>query len=201
MNTLFILHGGNVGKNNRANDDFFSCFTHYVKNDTVNILLCYFARDKHEWETLAKRDTNLIKKQTDKTISTSIAQTPKDLFAKLLTHDVLYVAGGEATNIETLYPELQQLKYALAGKIYIGSSMGAFMVSTNYILSFPRQRDLSVHKGLGILPVSTLCHWDIEKEQEIKVSLVQKENPAMPLMLLDECKHTMLMHNLPVLLA
>lgn len=185
----FILHGGQTREENAFNDAFFACFTKYVPKETVRILLCYFARSADEWEALYKRDVEKIKKQSSKKIVTTIAQNADELLMLLPTYDVLFVQGGEAENIEQYYPKLSELGEKLKGKIYIGSSMGAFMACENYVLSFPRQDETNAHAGLGLLPFNILCHWNVEKKKEYKIDLLKKKNSTNPILTIDEGKY------------
>jgi peptidase E len=104
---------------------------------------------------------------------------------------VLYVAGGQAELIEPLYSQLTGLKDLLKGKVYIGCSMGAFMVSSQYVLTFDNQLSSEVHRGLGLLPIGTLCHWDIETKRQLKIDLLKRAAPDSPILTLNECKFTL----------
>lgn len=150
--------------------------------------MCYFAKDKNIWNTRLETDRNKIARQTTKKITLFLAQDPEDLLQNLDLSDVLYVAGGEAEPLESYLPQFQPLKEKLNGKVYLGCSMGAFIVSSQYVLSMENQDISEVHQGLGILPISTLCHWNIEKKKEIKVNLLKKFAPSTPILTLDECK-------------
>src|SRR5664279_489227 len=161
MSTTYILHGGDTTRDTPDNELFFKYFTHFVEKDNVNILMCYFSKEKETWETRLESDRNKITKQTTNKISLSLAKDPVDLLKKLEVHDVLYVAGGQSELIEPLLPQLKNLKEKINGKVFIGCSMGAFIASDHYVLSFDKQETNSAHHGLGLLPISTLCHWNI----------------------------------------
>lgn len=191
MNTTYILHGGATKKDNLDNELFFKYFTEFVEKDSVKILMCYFAREKEEWDGLLESAKTKISNEITKQVSLTIANDPEDLLNKLQTHDVLYVDGGEAEFIEPLLPQLAGLKHAIKGKVYIGSSMGAFIVSSQYVLSFDSQDTLSSHRGLGLLPFNTLCHWNVEKKKEEKITLLKKSSPDFPILTLDEGKMAM----------
>lgn len=191
MTTTHILHGGETSRSNPDNELFFKYFTHFVEKDSVNILMCYFSKEKEIWDERLELDRNRITKQTTKKIRLSLAKDPEDLLKKLETHDVLYVAGGQAELIEPLVPQLKGLKEKINGKVYIGCSMGAFIISAQYVLSFDKQEASTVHHGLGLLPMSTLCHWDIENKKEEKINLLKQAAPEIPILTLDECKFTL----------
>lgn len=186
MTTTYILHGGKSKVESKGNDLFFHQPDVYVKKDEIKILMCYWARAKNQWEELFKRDTPKFVAQTKKKVTFSIAENPEDAYTKLTEHDVFFVSGGEGYHIEPLYPKLDKLKQTLEGKVYMGSSMGAFLVSRNYVLSLSTQDEHEVHEGLGIVPINTLCHWNIEKHKEEKVALLKKKDPETPIVPLDE---------------
>lgn len=181
--TTFLLHGGATSKDLPGNDLFFSQFTALVNKDDVKILLCYWSRKKDDWEKLTERDTFKIQKNTEKQVSFHVVEDIADLFSRIGDYDVLYVAGGDAERIEPYYQGLSQLGSKLSGKVYAGSSMGAFLASESYVLSFDSQDSDTQHKGVGLLPIQTLCHWDVEEKKEMKLSLLDDN---MPIIVLNE---------------
>lgn len=184
MKTTFILHGGATSDKSKDNDKFFSYFTSLIYKKSVKILMCYFAREKDSWKDLLKRDGEKIEKKTNKKITFAVPEKPEELIKLLPGYDILYVAGGSAELIEPLYAKLDSIKQLLKGKVYIGSSMGAFMVSSNYVLSLENQ-DISIHKGLGLLPFNLLVHWNKEKKKEYKIEML-KNVSDLPILILDE---------------
>lgn len=183
--TTIILHGGATKLQNPSNDEFFSLFTSLVDKEIVNIAMVYWARDRETWNNIFNRDSPRVLSQTKKTVHFEIPETPEILLQKMSTIDVVFVAGGEAPNIEPLYIRLGGLKDALKGKVYLGSSMGAFMASANYVLSSDEKDTNSVHQGLGLVDVNTLCHWDIEPNQETKQKILENYS-NLPLVKLNE---------------
>ena len=178
--TTFILHGGETTRDNSSNEAFFKCFTRFAEGSTVNILMCYFSKERETWGERLEADKNRIVRHTDKEVTLSLASDPEDLMIKLETHDVLYVAGGDAELIEPLLSRMKELGERLEGKVYLGCSMGAFIVSSQYVLSFDNQPSSKVHKGLGLLPFSTLCHWDVEEEKDFKIKLLKEYSSQSP---------------------
>jgi peptidase E len=183
--TTYLLHGGATSKDLLGNDNFFAQFTALVDKPKVKILLCYFSRKKEEWEKLTKRDTKNISTNADKDYDYHVVKNSEDLFKKLPDYDVLYVAGGDAELLEPFYKELSKIKTMLSGKIYAGSSMGTFMASESYVLSNDAQDSDSVHKGIGLLPIQTLCHWDVENKGQNKMELLMKYSKT-PIIALNE---------------
>ncbi len=185
MPTTYILHGGKTSIDLPGNPFFFRSFTEHVHKNEVSIVLCYWARQHHEWNTLFERDTMKVKQNTNKKVWFSIAESVEDLYQKLSLADVLFVSGGDAPLIEDYLPKLSDLKQKLNGKVYLGSSMGAFVASRNYVLSFDEHDQRNVHQGLGLVPIQILCHWNAEQNKERKIKLLQ-ETSTDPIVTLHE---------------
>lgn len=185
--TTIVLHGGATKLQTPSNNKFFSLFTSLVDKEVINIAMVYWARSRKTWNDVFNRDQVRIleQKSRDKIVNFIITETPEELMQKMSTIDMVYVAGGEAYNIEPLYPRLKELKARLAGKIYLGSSMGAFMASANYVLSSDEKDTNSVHQGLGLVDVNTLCHWNVEPNQEKKQKILENYS-NLPLVKLNE---------------
>ncbi len=177
--TTYVLHGGNTAKDSEENKLFFRQFT-------SSVLLCYFARNKSEWSQLFERD----KAKIDPHVRMSVVHNIADLKAKLPSTNALYVAGGEQEYLEPYIKDLSKLKMLLDGKTYIGSSMGAFLASEHYILSYDRQDSSRIYDGLGFVHVNTLCHWNIENHKEQKIKMLKEKYPEIPILLLNEEEFT-----------
>jgi peptidase E len=188
--TTYILHGGATSKDLPENNSFFQQFTRHIPNTEVRILMCYFARDQKDWPALFKRDRSKVLKHPNKKVHFSVPQDPQHLLKLLPDHDVLYVAAGYAEPLESTYSMLQGLENLIQGKVCIGSSMGAFMMCSNYILSFDTQKSTEVHEGLGLLPLNLLCHWDIESRKPDKLACLAKTNSPLPTLTLNEGQWT-----------
>lgn len=167
-------------------DRFFRQFSSLVDGNEARFLMCYWARPKDQWQSLFDRDAPKITRQTKKQISLEIVETTADLYKKLPNADGLYVAGGDAEPLERHYPALKDLGKYLIGKVYLGSSMGAFMASKNYVLSLSDQEENVVKRGLGLIPVNCLCHWNVEAKKQMKLGLLAKHEPKMPILTLNE---------------
>ncbi|MBD3279167.1 MAG: hypothetical protein GF390_00465 [Candidatus Pacebacteria bacterium] len=177
--TTFILHGGVTSKNNKLNDYFFSQFSTHVNKKEVRILLCYFATEKSEWERLINRDKPKVIKNSSKKLRFQVAEDAQDLLAKLDDADVLYVAGGEPELLESYYEQLEGLKDKLQDKVYIGSSMGVYMVSESYL----KPKGDKAQAGMRLLPIQTICHWDQKESKEQKLALLRDNSDSMILVL------------------
>jgi len=184
--TTYVLHGGKSSIDTEKNRLFFQQFTSLVPKNSVHILLCYWPREKGEWQKKFKYDTAQIMKQTTKETQIDMVSSPEDLFQKIASADVLYFSGGEEENLRPYMSKLTGLKELLEGKVYIGSSMGAFFPSKHYVLSLTRQNTDVVYDGLGYIPCNVLCHWNIEKEKERKMHLLKNRDSQSKILCLDE---------------
>lgn len=177
----YLLHGGATSKDLPGNDKFFAQFTNLVEKGEAKILLCYCSRNRDEWQKLIESDSAKIQKNTEKQVTFHVVEDESDLFSKIDDYDVLYVAGGDAELLEPYYKNLAELKKKLNGKVYAGSSMGAFLASESYVLSFDSQDSDTKHQGVGLLPIQTLCHWNVEEQKEMKLSLLDSDKPIIVL--------------------
>jgi len=186
--TTYILYGGRTQIDSVNNDLFFKQFTDTVAKDRVNILLCYWAREKKTWNERFEKDKAKILRQSTKEVDINIVDTVKTLTAELKEADVLYFSGGEEEFIRPYISRLQFLKGALENKVYIGSSMGAFPAAKHYVLSLDGQDTNTVYPGLGLIPYNILCHWNVEKNKDKKINMLKEKNPQTPLLLIEEGK-------------
>lgn len=185
--TTYLLHGGATSKDDPRNDAFFRLLTELSPTPTVRIMQCYWAREQERQKTLIPQDQERIRNQTTKKTTFYVASDPIDLLSNIHDCDVLYVAGGESHLLEPFYAGLASLKPLLAGKMYAGSSMGAFMAAASYVLSYDDRHTDSVHSGLGLLPIQTLCHWDMENEKATKLAMLSQYS-TLPILTLHECQ-------------
>lgn len=190
--TTYVLHGGETSIDSPKNDEFFKLFVDLVPKEEIKILMCYWARPREEWNMLVKRDSEKVLRQTKRRVNFSLVENPTDLFKKLPQSDVLFVAGGDAPPLERYYADLKGLGKVLAGKVYLGSSMGAFLASKKYVLSLDSQDTGTVHDGVGLLPIKVLVHWDKEEEKERKLGLLKAVDPTTPIFVLDEQQYVVL---------
>lgn len=184
--TTYILHGGRYKVESPDNDYFFKQFTEHVHKDKVIILICYWARPKEKWAPLFEMDKVKIAKQTSKKVDVQMVESVDVLRARLPNADVLFVSGGEEELLRPYMSQLGFLQEMLQGKVFIGSSMGTFLASKNYVLSLSTQNENTVYKGLGLIPYNTLCHWNIEKNKEKKSTLLKDADPHTPILCIDE---------------
>lgn len=185
MKTTFILHGGNTSTDSLDNANFYSYFTNQVEKGKVKILVCPWARERSTWEEKLEKHRSRIADNTDKSFDLVVAEDPSDLLAKLDDCDVLYIDGGASESIRPIYETINELKDKVKGKVVIGSSMGAFVICSYFVLSFDEQDTDTVYEGLRLLPLNFLAHWNMEEEKDKKIALI-KSKSALPILTLNE---------------
>ncbi|TXI34280.1 MAG: hypothetical protein E6Q53_01630 [Candidatus Moraniibacteriota bacterium] len=185
MSYIVVLHGGKTSVESPKNDLFFALFTSLSKKSKIKAAMVYWARNEDEWDKVFSRDKEKILRNSKKEIAFLLPISPEELYNILPECDIVYVAGGEARNIEPLYQQLSSLKEKLDGKVYFGSSMGAFIASQSYVLSSDDKDTDTVHHGVGLVKISCLAHWDVEPNKEAKLELLKKES-NLPIITLNE---------------
>ena len=186
MHTKYLLHGGNTSIKTKSNSRFFKEMVDVPGKKHVKLLLCLWAVEKKFWDVKLESYKKKIIENTDKNVEVEVVEDIDDFNSKIDQFDVFYVVGGDAKLIEPYYHKFTNLEKQLEGKIYAGGSMGAFMVCSHYVLSFDYQDNQNVHKGMGLLDINLLCHWDIEKRRELKINLLKNISPDLPILTLDE---------------
>lgn len=186
--TKIVLHGGRVGEKTESNRKFFAEFTSDVSKPVVKVAMCYWARSESEWQKTNQRDEALIRQETNKGIETVLVKDTNHLQQIMPECEVLYVAGGEVTPIQQHVASLTWLPEALRNKTYIGSSMGAFVASVAYVASGDGETadQTIVLPGFGLVPVTTLCHFNVESKKQEKIELLRAVYPSLPVVTLDE---------------
>ncbi|MBI4974057.1 Type 1 glutamine amidotransferase-like domain-containing protein [Candidatus Roizmanbacteria bacterium] len=186
--TTYILHGGRTKIDSASNKLFFKQFTDTVQKNHVKILLCYWARDRKKWNELFEADKAKILQEATKKVDINIISAFENLPSQLKEADVIYFSGGEEEFLRQYMSNLQFLKGALENKVFIGSSMGAFLASKHYVLSLSSQNENTVYGGLGLAPYNILCHWNVETNKERKIAMLKEKDPQTPLLLIEEEK-------------
>lgn len=196
--TTYILHGGRTQIDSVNNRLFFKQFTDTVAKNRVKILLCYWAREKKDWNEVFERDKTKILRQSTKETDINIAETIETLSTLLKEADILYFSGGEEEFLRPYMSQLQSLKESLHNKVFIGCSMGAFLASRHYVLSLSNQNMDTVYDGLGLVPYNILCHWNRETNKEKKIAVLKEKDPHTPILFIDEEKFEIIkIENLP----
>ena len=162
MKTRFVLHGGYTSTENELNAGFYKEMSRYV-GDGGNILLVYFSRDDEDYNKVFKQDSEKINQQAEgKKLNIKMA-TKYRFLEEIDWADVVYMRGGDTQKlIDTLtkYPELEN---RIKGKVVVGSSAGAYAISTYYYSNSSGK----IQKGLGFTPLRVVCHYESDIHENI----------------------------------
>lgn len=156
--TKFILHGGYSDRENPNNDLFFEEILKDVPDNT-SILLVYFAKEKEEWKQKYEiHKSAFLKAAGNKKLTFEVA-SEESFMDQIKSADVIYMHGGKTPKLLKVLQKFSDFAKTLVGKIIAGESAGAYALSTYY-------HSASVggaHKGLGVLPVKVICHYQSDK--------------------------------------
>lgn len=175
MKTKYILHGGYAGHPNSQNDAFFS---EMLKDsgDSVNVLIIFFAKEedripKNRDESIAQFERN----KGSKIINYNTAT--EDLFLKQVAWaDVIYIHGGTTLKLLEALRKFKDLSNLFEKKTIGGESAGAYVLSSH----FYSEKAGGMFEGLGLIPVSTICHYTDARKDFVKDFPVGQEILLLP---------------------
>jgi peptidase E len=153
--TKYILHGGFTRADNELNRSFFSEFGNNLK-DGDKILLVLFASTNPYKEELFR---DLVKRFNSHIHAANVSfthATEADFEAQLLEASAVYIHGGNTPTLMTALKNYPNLKEKFSGKTIAGSSAGAYALAT-YCTAHTEEH---FRKGLGILPIRLVCHFE-----------------------------------------
>ena len=155
--TKYILHGGFTSVKNKLNETFYEECTKGLK-DSSTVLFIYFAREDKDTLRLFEEDKKKILETTEvKNLNMVIAGKEK-FTEQFQATDVVYIRGGDTKKLLETLKQFPRFVEGLDGKIIVGSSAGAYAFATCY---HSGSRG-GVHKGLGLLPIRIICHYQSE---------------------------------------
>lgn len=166
--TKFILHGGG----DLFGQKLKKILTEIIQNISVKkvkILVIPFARKKNEWEDVYIKYCKRYSRLSLEKEFILASQDINSLKLQISSSDIIFLCGGSELLIKKY---LKGIKSSLFNnKIIIGVSAGANILSS-YYYSNDRNR---IEKGLGILPIKTICHFNLSKNKKLK-KLVSYKN-------------------------
>ena len=86
--------------------------------------------------------------------------------------DVIYIRGGDTEKLLKVLRQFPRFADGLKNKVVVGSSAGAYILAECYH-SATRG---GVYKGLGILPIRVICHYQSEIYPSIDDPIVAINN-------------------------
>ena len=169
--TIFILAGGNDRTSQGFGKRLSQEIAKYV--DRPRILSCFFSPPQKDWGERA-RDWKLWLADHFLQPFTYEYARYDALLDQIDDADVIFFHGGDTQLLLKTLPATRELKNHLAGKIVIGSSAGANMLSTCFWSSTRGVFDT----GRGILHMNIMVHYgapDVDGNIRIKEDWTQEE--------------------------
>lgn len=166
MKTKFILHGGASNRKTEDNRKFFLDVLNSVESSNVRILCIYFARPEHRRNESFEEDKSIFfSLDTPKKFELHQAKFDIEELRDQVTHsDVVFIQGGMKGCLKERLEELGNLSEMVKGKVVVGISAGANMLSKYYHSSVAH----GVREGLGVLPIKMFCHYTEKNIDELE---------------------------------
>ncbi len=166
--TKYVLGGGFM---KRTPDEGYAFYRAIIGDrKTANVLICCFAMPRDQWEIGYDEDKNKILSTNNKA-SPSFQNANLDNFVNQVTWaDVIVFRGGSTNDLMDNLKKVQGWQNNLTGKTIVGSSAGAYMLSSSYVMTDTTPQ---LAPGLGLLPIVIATHYrstfihngDIDKSQ------------------------------------
>ncbi len=152
MNTTFILAGGN----DRTTEGYGQRLAHEITKYIARpkILSCFYSWPASTWEAKAVDWKGWFSQYFGEDIAFDYAKT-ETFLSQIDWADVIYLHGGDTQMLFDTLPATDSLIMHFKGKIVVGSSAGANVLSKNYWSS---KRALPNH-GLGFADVNVMVHY------------------------------------------
>src|SRR3989338_2599613 len=183
MKTKFILHGGFTSAPNELNKSFYKESTKGL-SDGATILLVYFARKEGEVHELFEEDKGRILKYTDTKKLHIVLADEENFMSQVQSAHAIYMRGGDTDKLLNALKKYADFSKMLEGKIVSGSSAGAYVLSVYYHSAVNGE----IHKGLGILPIRVICHYQstILKSPDDPIALMEEYPKELELVVLKD---------------
>jgi len=125
--------------------------------DTPKILECIFGMSDGSRENSMKKDEELFRKFfPGRAIEFKLAR-PENFIPQINNADVIYFRGGETSKLHSELSKIPGWQEAVKGKIIVGASAGAYVLS-DYYIQFNEDAP-TLEKGFGLVPVKIVAHY------------------------------------------
>lgn len=152
MVTTYILAGGNDRSTAGYGERLSGEIARNVTNPTI--LSCFFSYPAEEWEAKAQDWQPWFADYFGSDVRYDYAR--KETFLEQIDQaDVIYLHGGDTRLLFDTLPSADALKEHFKGKVIVGSSAGANVLSKNYWSS---KRAVPA-RGLGIVNSNIMVHY------------------------------------------
>lgn len=136
-----------------------------------------------------EQDKSRIIENADNKKLNIVTATEDDFMNQIEKADSIYIRGGETDKLINTLKQYPDFKEVIKNKIISGSSAGAYVLSTYYASASKG----GIHKGLGILPLRVICHYQSEihkidesKKHEDPVALIEEYPKDLELIVLKD---------------
>jgi hypothetical protein len=162
MKTKVVVSGGLAEEPNELNSLFFKEILDGT-GDEVTVLLILFSRPEAVWDMKSKGAiAQFDKVRGGKKVSYIIANHNK-LEEQIGMSDVIYIRGGTTLLLMDGIAEHPKFVELIKAKIVAAESAGTYLLS-DYFYS---KSEGGIFKGLGVLPVKTICHFEGKNEEQL----------------------------------
>lgn len=155
--TTYILAGGA----DRSNQGYWQNLAKVMPNKkSLRVLSCMFARvspegEREDWQALFDSFAPYFKTAFGDDGVFELADA-ENLAAQIEQADVIYLHGGQTETLMEVFGQYEDLGQRFAGKIIVGSSAGAQLISKK----FWKIDTQKIGTGLGLVDCSIVVHYD-----------------------------------------
>tara|TARA_B100000508_G_C11446200_1_gene271478 strand:+ start:717 stop:1328 length:612 start_codon:yes stop_codon:yes gene_type:complete len=130
--TTYILAGGYMSKAPDGGKSFYQSIVGGLNGAVV--LLCPFAEEEANWEKACKSYEEKLASANPGVLFTFLRAKPERMVEQIAdAHVIIYLGGQSDRLMETLCKIDGWLEADLADKTVVGTSAGAYMLSTDYV--------------------------------------------------------------------
>jgi len=166
--TSYVLGGGFMKKAPDGGQAFFRAIIGDRK--TANVLICCFAMSPDQWQKSYDDDRNNILSANDGLSLSFQNANLDDFLSQVVWADVIVFRGGSAKDLIDNIKKVQGWQNNISGKTVVGSSAGAYMLASSYVVT---DKTPQLTSGLGLLPIVIATHYrstfihdgDVDKSQ------------------------------------
>lgn len=162
MKTKVVVSGGFAEEPNELNSQFFREILKDTGDD-VTILLIMFSRPEQVWEIKSKLPIAQFDRVKDTKKVHYIIANHDELEEQISKSDVIYIRGGTTSLLINEVARHPKFIEFIKGKIVAGESGGTYLLS-DYFYS---KSEGGIFRGLAVLPVKTICHFEGKNEEQL----------------------------------
>lgn len=152
--TIYVLGGGFMKKTSDGGQAFFRAII--GNRNTANVLICCFAMPHDQWQKGYDDDKDkILSVNRGATLSFQNANLD-DFLSQVSWADVIIFRGGSTNDLIDNLSKVNGWQNNLSGKTIVGSSAGAYMLASSYVVTDATPQLAS---GLGLLPIVIVTHY------------------------------------------